>query len=174
MTAPSLDDLLDRHRARIDRVAFAYGRGAAERDEIAQEIAVQLWRSLPRLDPTRSEASLVYRIALNVAIAHARAKGRRTQVVADLDVEQLASRSAPETLGDLERLRACLDEFGELDRALLLLWLDGEDHASIGAILGLSATNVGTKLHRHKQRLRDAYDRLTRRHDREPDDHGTH
>jgi RNA polymerase sigma-70 factor (ECF subfamily) len=79
-----------------------------------------------------------------------------------------------DTEGDLERLRACLDEFADFDRALVLLWLDGEDHASIGRVLGLSATNVGTKLQRLKQRLRDGYERRARRHDCEPQDHGRH
>lgn len=172
MTAPSIDDLLQRHRARIDRVAFAYGRGPADREEIAQEVRVQLWRSLPRLLPHLAESSWVYRIALNVAIAHVRGERRRERTLADADVGALPAASTPEPSADLERLRACLDEFSPFDRALLLLWLDGEEHAAIAAVLGLTATNVGTKLHRLRQRLRDAYDRASRRN---PDpDHGTH
>jgi RNA polymerase sigma-70 factor (ECF subfamily) len=168
MTAPSIDDLLQRHRTRIDRVAFAYAKGPADRDEIAQAIAVQLWRALPRLLPDLPESSWVYRIALNVAIAHARSSARRARTLAEADVDDLPTAAAPEPEDDLERLRACLDEFAELDRALVLLWLDGEDHAAIGRVLGLSTTNVGTRLHRLRQRLREAYERRARRHDREP------
>lgn len=179
MTTPSLDDLLRSHRARIDRVAFAYGKGPADRDELAQEIAVQLWRALPRLSPDLPESSWVYRIALNVAIAHARAATRRARPLVDHDVADLPTSVTREVDGDLERLRACLDEFADIDRALVLLWLDGEDHASIGRVLGLSASNVGTKLHRLKQRLRDAYERRARHHDgehndRDSQDHGRH
>ena len=179
MTTPSLDDMLRSHRARIDRVAFAYGKGPADRDDIAQEIAVQLWRALPRLSPDLPESSWVYRIALNVAIAHARAATRRARPLVDHDVSNLPTAGMRDTEGDLERLRACLDEFADFDRALVLLWLDGEDHASIGRVLGLSTTNVGTKLQRLKQRLRDAYERRARRHDCEPhhrdsQDHGRH
>lgn len=169
MTAPSIDDLLQRHRARIDRVAFVYGKGPADRDELAQAIAVQLWRALPRLSPDLPESSWVYRIALNVAIAHARSAARRAEPLVDRDVAELPSASSREPEGDLERLRACLDEFAELDRALVLLWLDGEEHAAIGKVLGLSASNVGTRLHRLRQRLREAYERRARRHDREAD-----
>lgn len=69
-------ECLRRHAALLHRVARAYGRDAAEREDLVQEMALALWRSLTRLDLGRRESTWVYRVALNVAISHARRERR--------------------------------------------------------------------------------------------------
>ena len=63
---------------------------------------------------------------------------------------------------DVRLLLRCIDDLGALDKALVLLYLDGNDHASIAEVLGISVSNVGTKLFRIKDRLRVAFEERAR------------
>lgn len=143
-----MDELLRRHAGLIHKVAYAYCRDAAARDDLVQEIAVQLWRARDRYDPSYRESTWVYRIALNVAISFFRRERRH-----ELDpLDDTAT--APEPNRELAHLRALVDELDPLDRALVVLYLDGNDHAAIAEILGIGTSNVGTKLGRIKDQLR--------------------
>ncbi|MGE3175761.1 MAG: RNA polymerase sigma factor [Planctomycetota bacterium] len=148
--------LIQRHRALLHRVAFAYGRGAEDRNDLLQEITLQLWRSRARYDPARPAATWIWRVALNVAISFGRRERRHRQAAAlAVDAALLAATPPHVAPGhDLERLHACMERLDPLNRALLLLWLEGHEHAAIGETMGLSATNVSTRLHRIRQQLR--------------------
>jgi RNA polymerase sigma-70 factor (ECF subfamily) len=163
MDASSFPELLRRHAGLIHRVARVYCRDEADRDDVVQEIAVQLWRSRGRYDRRFRETTWIYRIALNVAISFQRRERRhRERRLADDEPEAsliaIAAPQASEPSADVECLLGCIDALGPLDKALVLLYLDGNDHASIAEVLGISVSNVGTKLHRIKERLRAAFE----------------
>jgi RNA polymerase sigma-70 factor (ECF subfamily) len=155
MTPASFADLLRRHAGLIHQVARTYARDAADRDDVAQEIAVQLWRSADRLDPARRESTWIWRVALNVAISWHRRERRHRSRRSDHDPHAIAFEPGPDPGEDLARLHTAIHELGDLDRALVLLWLDGSDHATTAEVLGISVTNVATRLHRSKAALRD-------------------
>lgn len=149
--------LLDGHRKILFKVASAYARDAGDRQDLAQEIVVQLWRSFGRYDEARPFATWMYRIALNVAISFHRGESRRRQATVPVGEEILEVVAPDDTAAALERdrmIERALGLLDELDRALLLLYLDGERHDAIAAILGLSVSNVGTRIGRIKERLR--------------------
>lgn len=152
-------DLVEAHRRILYKVARAYGRSGADADDLAQEMAVQLWRSFPRYDPAFKFSTWMYRIALNVAISWLRRERTRTRhLVADGE-QVLLALPAPEadaesSAGDLALLYAAIARFEPLDRALLMLYLDGVAQQEIGSVLGITATNVATKIGRLKDRLR--------------------
>lgn len=153
--------LLQRHRGLIHRIAWGYCPDAHAREDVVQEIAVQLWRAGGRYDGRVRESTWVARIAINVAISFHRReeRHRRRQAAVDvaaIDAPALSAAATLEASEELGQLRRCIDEQGALDRALLLLHLEGRDHAAIAEALGISATNVGTKLWRIKGRLRAA------------------
>ncbi|MBZ0152532.1 MAG: sigma-70 family RNA polymerase sigma factor [Planctomycetes bacterium] len=154
MASPRLPDSLQRHAGLIHKVAFTYCRNATDREEVVQEIAVQLWRAWDRYDPRFAESTWVYRVALNVAISWFRREHRHHRTRVELDPECLSAPEPAESTGDCERLLRCIDELDLLDRALVLLNLDGNDHATTAEVLGISTSNVGTRLSRIRQRLR--------------------
>ncbi|MDN5782947.1 MAG: sigma-70 family RNA polymerase sigma factor, partial [Luteimonas sp.] len=124
----AFDDLLQQHRGIVFKVANAYARSVEDRADLAQEIAVQLWRAWPGYDPARKVSTWMYRIALNVAISFLRGDGRRRRHVVPLDdsVHDIADdgaldHEATESLRMLHRFIATLEP---LNRALLLLYLD--------------------------------------------------
>lgn len=164
MEAHQITELIRRHAGLIHKIAHAYCRDATDREEIVQEVAVQLWRSGHRYDARYQETTWVYRIALNVAISYHRRERRHRDRRVPLDVHAItvAAGMAAEPGDEVKLLLCCIDDLGALDKALVLLYLDGNDHPSIAAVLGISVSNVGTRLLRIKDRLRVAFERRAR------------
>lgn len=153
----AFETLLEQHRGIVFKVAHTYCRDPDDRSDLAQDIATQLWRAWPGYDPARAFSTWLYRIALNVAISHVRSTSRhRARAVAfDPDLHELSSDADPLEADDaLRMLRKVIDALEPLDRALLLLHLDERTPREIADVLGLSPSNVTTKIHRLKQRIR--------------------
>ena len=150
-------DLLQRHRGLVFKVAHSYSRDAEDRADLAQEIAAQLWRAWPSYDPGRPLATWMYRIALNVAISHLRGRSRHDAHHVPLDEAHhiVESGQGAEDALPLQALQRLIAGFDPLNRALLLLYLDARSHREIAEILGLTETNVATRIGRLKQRLRE-------------------
>lgn len=158
--------LLDEHQLILRKVAAMYTSTEADRLDLVQDITLQLWRAFPSFDPERRYSTWMYRIALNVAISNLRGAGnptRRTVPLEDLPFE-IADTSAAGFVDDervllLRKLIAALDP---LDRALLMLFLEDHRHREIAEMLGISESNVSTKLMRLKRELRASIVTLTR------------
>lgn len=151
--------LLERHRGILFKVAGTYCRDHAEREDLMQDIAAQLWRAFPGYDEARAFSTWMYRIALNVAISSLRSREHRQRDVVPLDADRHDAIGSVDA-GDEsdERIRLlyrCIDRLAPLDRALLLLHLDERSQREIAEILGITETNVATKLSRLRQRLRE-------------------
>jgi len=146
--------LLDAHIGIVYRVVRTYCWTKADQQDLAQEIQLQLWRAFPRYEATRSFSTWMYRIALNTAISWVRYQSVRRRHAAVGAVPDVAAESAlPDATDALYQLIGQLEPF---NRALVLLHLDGLRHEEIAEVLGISAGNVATKLHRLTQRLRTA------------------
>lgn len=153
----SFGALLERHRGIVFKVANTYAHGADDRADLAQEIAAQLWRAYPRYDPGRTFSTWMYRIALNVAISFVRADRRRGRDAVPLDDElhDLAGDGVDhEKQQQILALRRFIAQLPPLDRALMLLYLEDRSGREIAEVLGISESNVTTKLGRLKQRIR--------------------
>ncbi len=150
--------LLERHKKIVFKVAGAYGRGAEDRRDLEQEIAGQLWSAFPRYDERRPFSTWMYRVALNVAISWCRASaatGRRSVLLGDSDAEVVDERSPSGTDDRVSELHRAIVRLDELNRALLLLHLEERSTRDIAEILGISETNVTTKLGRLRRRIRN-------------------
>ena len=153
-------ELLQQHAGIVFKVANTYARGSDDRADLAQEIAAQLWRAWPKYDPSRSVTTWMYRIALNVAISQVRSNSvrlRHDAVALDDDLHDIADANAadPETEQHLQLLQRFIARQAPLDRALLLLYLEERGQREIADILGISESNVSTKIGRLKQCIRD-------------------
>ena len=150
--------LLGQHEKIVFKVASMYCRNAEDRRDLAQEICVQAWRSFGSYDAARSFSTWMYRIALNVAISSARSAGHRERhaVPLDEDAHDIADDSAAplETDERVRALHAFIDQLDVLNRALMLLYLEDRSYREIAEVLGITETNVATKINRLKQRIR--------------------
>jgi len=158
-THRQFDELLERHRKIVFKVANTYSRHPHDRADLAQEIRVQLWRAFPGYDAGRSFSTWMYRIALNVAISFVRTHQLRERHMEPLgethdELVGLADVGAEsdERVRALEQFIATLDP---LNRALLLLYLEQNTHREIADVLGITETNVATKIGRLKERIRN-------------------
>jgi len=167
MEAAPFTELVRAHAGLIHRVAYAYCRDATDREDVVQEIAVQLWRARDRYDERYRPTTWIYRIALNVAISFHRRERRHRERRLGIDELPIAVAEVAEPSEEVQLLLRCIDGLGALEKALVLLYLDGSDHASIAEVLGISVSNVGTKLQRIKDRLRVALEARARSDERE-------
>jgi len=156
--------LLNQHAGIIRKVAFGYSNTFADRQDLTQEITLQVWRAYPRYSPDRSFSTWMYRIALNVAISFLRRHThpvRQTLSLEENEIELVDENARKlETDERIPLLEQVIASLPALDRGLMLLYLDDHSYREIAAILGLTETNVATKLNRLKQRVREAIIKL--------------
>lgn len=163
-TMTDLDDrrrqfaaLLSAHQGLLRKLAWAYGRTPADRADLLQDMALQLWAVFPQWDAARPFATWAWRVALNVALAGARRAAARPVMSgggAEHPQTTACESAGPESLAIGAELLAVLDALEPLNRALLMLTLEGLSYREIGEVLGLSESNVGVRLTRLKPRVR--------------------
>ena len=143
----------------LERLARAYEADADLQRDLLQEIHVALWRSFHGFDGRCSLRTWIYRVAHNVAASHVlRQRRTRGQELVGLEeLEHLPDANNAERAADrsraLDKLLGLIQRLKPLDRHVILSYLEGLDAAEIGDITGLSAANVGTKIHRIKNML---------------------
>ena len=145
------------HAGIVRKVAASYAWNPHDRDDLMQDIVAALWQAWPRYDPSRPFATWMYRIALNVAISDVRSRTRAPSSEAwNEDHHDVADPHAHDHEGrqQVDLLYRFIQSQPPLDRALLLLYLEDHSHREMADVLGLSETNVATKISRLKQRLR--------------------
>lgn len=153
--------LLEDHKKILYKVAYTYCRQREDRHDLVQEMTIQLWRSFGRFDGRAKFSTWMYRIAMNVAISFYRSERRRIRDTVPIDEFGFdiaaADRVMEEAGGDIGTLHRLIGRLDEMSRAIILLYLEGHPHGEIAAIIGISTSNVGTRIHRIKQRLQDEF-----------------
>ncbi len=150
-------DRLDRHRAILFKVAAAYCRNATDREDLVAEMIAQLWRAYDRFDARSKFSTWMYRIVMNVAISFARTQTRAQRRLVPAHgalLERIADQAEAETDSRLSQARELIEQLDPLSRALMLLYLDDYPYCEIASMLGISETNVATKIGRIKQQLK--------------------
>jgi RNA polymerase sigma factor (sigma-70 family) len=157
----SFDRLLRANGRALARIAATYTNTPSDRDDLLQEIAMALWQALPRFRGECSERTFLFRIATNRAIAYlARSRGH---CVAEEAVEVHDPAPGPEAglveEQRVERLRRAIRRLPIVYRQAITLSLEGLGYGEIAEVLGISESNVGARLTRARQILRDSLER---------------
>ena len=154
---------MEQHQGLLFKVAHTYCPNESDRQDLLQEMRIQIWQSMPRYREQFSLSTWLYRIALNVAISFYRKNTARSGQYQNLDehAPQLAVPEKSEREQQLNLLEQFIAELRELDKALMLLYLEDRSHAHIADILGMSVSNVGTRIGRIKEKLKQ---RFTQQH----------
>jgi RNA polymerase sigma-70 factor (ECF subfamily) len=144
---------LEAHKGILYKVSNAYCKNWDDREDLAQEITVQLWRAFPSFDQSFAFSTWMYRIALNVAISFYRRESVRTRYVQPGEEGLLGAIDLTAGHSDeLAQLNEFIERLDPLNRALVLLYLDGNSYREIAEVLGITETNVATKISRLKKR----------------------
>jgi RNA polymerase sigma-70 factor (ECF subfamily) len=150
---------LGEHGSSVMKVARAYTLTSDECQDLAQEILLQAWRSLPNFKGKASPATWFYRVALHTAMNwHRKDKPRRSRQLPLLEVQVVANEAANsaeqvEQRETVEQLYQAIHHLPKTDAALVLLYLDELTYREMADVLGISETNVGVKLNRAKKAL---------------------
>jgi len=151
-------NLVESHRGILYKVGRSYCLNPDDRDDLIQEIIVQLWRSFPTYDANKSFSTWMYRIALNVAISSLRTERVRSKHIISADDRVLESVAAEAELSETTVvLYQMIERMEPLNRALMLLFLDGFSHREISDVLAISETNVSTKISRLKTAIKQEF-----------------
>lgn len=150
--------LLTANGAALGRLAASYATSASDRDDLLQEISVALWQALPRFRGECSERTFLFRIAHNRCIAHL----AKRRVVIALDEAEMdfpdpapTAESALSEQQEGERLLAAIRQLPLNYRQVIVLTLEGLDYREIAQVLGIGESNVGVRLNRARNLLRD-------------------
>jgi RNA polymerase sigma factor (sigma-70 family) len=150
--------LVDEHKKIVYKICNSYCRNRDDREDLAQEIVVQLWQSFSSFDEGRRFSTWMYRIALNVAISFYRRESTRTRYVISSEEHLLEAPDETEDQSeDIRLLYQFIERLDPMDKALILLYLDENSYQEIADVLGITETNVATKINRLKMTMRQDF-----------------
>lgn len=152
-------EVLENNQGIVRKVANSYCKNASDRDDLIQEITIQLWKSWKNYNPEFKISTWIYKIALNVAISFFRRTYRQRSIQQTVNDESVFI-DVPEDTEVSENIKILyhyISELDELNKALILLYLDKYGHEEIAATLGISKTNVATKISRIKNQLKEKF-----------------
>jgi RNA polymerase sigma-70 factor (ECF subfamily) len=150
-----LGDWLRRHRGLLVKVTRSFARTPQDRDDLLQEIAFQVWESIPRYTAEVAESTWLYRVAFYTAINWSRKETTRRARTEEYCAEVPAAVVDAPDAGDprLEWLYRRIAKLEPIDRSLTLLLLEGHSYREMSITLGLSESNVGVRINRIKKKL---------------------
>lgn len=144
---------LDEHKGLIFKIVRVYAFTPMDRDDLFQEILIQVWRSVPSFRHACSVTTWLYRIALNTAIRWVTRERKHARSETLDDRHHLLLDSKVQVDERLTWLYEEISRLDEIDRSITLLLLDGFSYKEMATILGISESNVGVKINRIKKQL---------------------
>lgn len=152
--------LVLKNKGIIIKICNSYCRNKADREDLAQEITYQLWRSGKSFDTDHTVSTWMYRVALNVAISFYR-KEKKSETVISISENEVAIEDKNDGSDELEEninlLQQFISELKGLDKALMILYLESKSYAEIAEILGITETNTATRISRIKDKLKQKF-----------------
>ena len=148
--------LLEENQNIIHKICRLYTQSEAEHKDLFQEISIQLWRSFDRFEGKSKFSTWMYRVGLNTAITLYRKEKKRidTYILNDEISRIEVDQYDPVIDEQLNWLYQKIEKFSEIDKALVLLYLEDKRYDEIADTLGISAVNARVKMNRIKQRLK--------------------
>jgi RNA polymerase sigma-70 factor, ECF subfamily len=150
-------DILEKNIGIIIKIARAYSKTLHDKEDLINDITLELWKSFGRFKGDSKISTWIYRIALNTSMNYKRKREKDRLFFLD-DLKQIENLSwlieQPDS-SHSEILYQCIDELNQLNKAIILLYLDGNSHDEISDITGISKTNVGTRISRIKEQIKN-------------------
>ncbi len=145
--------LVRKHKSTIYTVCYMFSHDEEEVNDLFQETLINMWKGIDSFREESKISTWIYRVALNTCLLQERKKKKEVKKVPlsmtvnffeDSDANSIQVRQLHQRIGRL----------GLVDRAIVMMWLEGMNYEEIGAVMGISAQNVGVKLFRIKEQLK--------------------
>jgi RNA polymerase sigma-70 factor (ECF subfamily) len=145
-------DLVQRHQSIIHKICFVYCNNKADREDLQQEIILQLWKSFLTFHGDAAFSTWMYRVALNTAINQTRRFGLLIDTTTSPEIPYDPSDSY--TLSEeIKILYKAISQLRKVEKAIILLWLEERSYEEIAESMGITVKNVSVKLVRTRARL---------------------
>ncbi|MCW3110513.1 MAG: polymerase subunit sigma-70 [Segetibacter sp.] len=148
-------ELINNNRVLIFKVCNLYCNENESRRDLFQEVVLQLWKSFPGFRRESANSTWIYRVALNTAISNFRKESKKperqplSQVEFDIpDMSVTANEKENRSM-----LHLAIKKLTEIEKAVIMLYLDDKSYDEISEIIGISNSNVGVRLNRIKNKL---------------------
>lgn len=151
----SFSQLIKQEKSTIYSVCMLFADEHTDADDLAQECMINLWEGFAHFQGKSSARTWLYRVCMNTCISYDRKRKRFADQVVEFDNQFMQTTSEGAIMArQYQMLHDRIKQLGPFDRALLLLWLEDLPYDEIGDIIGLSATNVGVRLARIREQLK--------------------
>jgi len=138
----------------IIKICRAYTNSQDDFEDYYQEVCLQIWRSRDSFEQKCEWSTWIYRVSLNVCLTYLkREKSGDKNIVSDPLPEQLIDDSKVFASDDINLLYSAIKRLSEMDRAIILLYLEEKPYSEIAQIIGVKTTNIGVRITRIKQKL---------------------
>ena len=145
--------LVREHKSTIYTVCYMFSHDEEEVNDLFQETLINMWKGIDSFREESKISTWIYRVALNTCLLQERKKKKEVKKVPlTMDVNFFEDNDANST--QVRMLHQRIGKLGLVDRALVMMWLEGMSYDEIGAVMGISAQNVGVKLFRIKENLK--------------------
>jgi len=152
-------ELIHRHQSIIHKICFIYTKNSSDREDLQQEIILQLWKSYPSFRRDAAFSTWMYRVALNTAINQTRRPGLLIDptTTPDIPYDPADSYHLSEEIRILYR---AISRLKKVEKAIILLWLEEKSYEEIAASIGITVKNVSVKLVRTREKLAEIITKL--------------
>jgi RNA polymerase sigma-70 factor, ECF subfamily len=147
-------ELLYKHQNIIHKICHIYVLDTTDREDLFQEITLQAWKSFPTFRGQSQFSTWLYRVALNTAISF-RKKERKQQFLISAETLPDIAATYDFTEEQFAALHKAISSLSDIEKALILLYMENLSYNDIGEILGISANNVAVKMNRIKTKLKE-------------------
>ncbi|MEY8684775.1 RNA polymerase sigma factor [Bacteroides sp. AN502(2024)] len=138
----------------IYKVCYLYANSNAPLNDLYQDVVLNLWKAYPKFRKECKISTWIYRIALNTCISFYR-KEKNVPEIVSLTKDTNWIIEAHDPINEmLKQLYQRINQLGQLDKSIILLYLEDKSYEEIAEITGLTVTNVATKLSRIKDKLK--------------------
>lgn len=155
--------IVENNKGILFKVANSYCQNIEDRKDLVQEIILQLWKSFDSYNEKFKYSTWIYRISLNVAISFYRKESTRKRISNPIttDIFDFSDKEiSDEKETNLRLLNHIISELNDLNKALMLLYLEEKSYKEISEIIGITETNIATKIARIKSILKKEFNQL--------------
>lgn len=152
-------DLIHKHQSIIHKICFVYCKNKADREDLQQEITLQLWKSFPSFNENAAFSTWMYRVALNTAINQTRRPGLLFDRSSTPEIPYDPA-DAYQLSEEIQILYKAISQLKKVEKAIILLWLEEKSYEEIAGTIGISVKNVSVKLVRIRAMLTEIIAKL--------------
>ena len=156
----TFEEILNKHKGIIFRIVNYYCNDSDDKKDLEQEILIQIWLSHKKYNQEFAWSTFIYRIALNVSIGFYNKQKRQKDKFSNVNlfIETNVQDDIPLVVDeDLQLLNEFICQLNDINKALMILYLQEKSYAEMALILGVSATNIVTKKKKKKNQLKEYF-----------------